>query len=744
MPAAPLLLAACLFAPEGGQRTLTFPEDRTVGTLFVRPAPADGADSALWLGGDEWKSLGPARGAVDAPADRQVRLDVAASSHGDLAFFAALPPDGLWGVNLAGAELADADLRHLSHLSGLGVLSLSGATLTDAAAPHFAGLAGLRAVDVGAFGVNDAGFGVGDETAAVLATLPHLERLSGRLTSIGDAGADALARSASLTSLSLEGTPVTDAGLARIGTMGQLELLSLGVYREGADVTDAGMAHLAGLPNLRWLRLSGTPITDAGLPPLAALTGLEYLDLSQTRMTEGGLADLNPLDRLERLRFSFRVTDDGADALANLDALREVIGSLDLGARGIARLASLPALERLSLSGDGVTDAALAPIAGMPALKDFWVQNAPVTDAGLAHLAGVESLEGALVARTRVSGRGLAALADLPHLRRLSVDFGRRDAPNSGDRPTLAAVGKLRRLEQLSVAGWGLGPADFKDLRGLQSLESLEVRGVPFTDEAAEHASELSSLTRLDLQQATLSDVGVGHLVSLQNLDHVLLRGPITTDGLLRLAELPRLTWASVASPYLTKGDGDLLAATAPQIGRVEVRSSLPRDAPPRPMRVGPEGLRRSGDLADRRILDALEGEPAPPLSVENWRTADGESVTLADLRGKIVLLDFWATWCGPCLAAFPELKELRERFGPDGFEIVGVHSPAAAETMTDYLEENPLPWPNAADADGGTVRTYGVRAYPSVFLIDRTGTLRFARLYRPDLTRAVEMLIAE
>ena len=526
---------------------------------------------------------------------------------------------------------------------------------------------------------------------------------------------------------------------------GEVEVPADSLLRLDVAETVQNLSFLEALPpDALWgVRLGPSAVGDDALPPLAKLSGLVDLNLSDTGVTETGLAALAPLDRLETLRFDLPLSDDGAERLAELPSLRSVNQPLRLSARGIAALARLPGLERLNLIGEGVTDDALAPVAGMKSLTSLWVQNAPVTDAAVESLAGVESLAELHLSGTRVSGDRLGALAGLPNLRALGLGFGGRSSDYRGDRPTLEAVGTLRNLESLDLDGGGSGPDDFADLADLSRLTFLEVRDVPFTDEAAYHVAALKSLKHLSVQEGSVSDVGVGYLVNLRDLGRVLIRGPITRAGLLRLGELPRLDLAYVSSPYLTEADGDALREAAPDIDHFQLPPYrvLTRTGFAAPYAA--DGFRRSG-VEDRAAPDALEGEPAPPLAVENWQTADGEPLTLADFRGKVVLLDFWGTWCGPCLAAFPELKELRERFGPDGFEIVGVHTTAGAAEMAGYLAENPLPWPNAADADRATAAAYGVPSYPGVYLIDRAGTLRCAALHRPDAARAIECLLAE
>ena len=99
-------------------------------------------------------------------------------------------------------------------------------------------------------------------------------------------------------------------------------------------------------------------------------------------------------------------------------------------------------------------------------------------------------------------------------------------------------------------------------------------------------------------------------------------------------------------------------------------------------------------------------------------KTADGQSVTFAQYDGKVVVIDFWGTWCSPCLAKLPALVKIREVFKPHGFEIVGFASDSA-EDLRAYLDKSPLPWKNVAD-DGKFKQQFGVKAYPTLFLIDK------------------------
>jgi thiol-disulfide isomerase/thioredoxin len=130
-----------------------------------------------------------------------------------------------------------------------------------------------------------------------------------------------------------------------------------------------------------------------------------------------------------------------------------------------------------------------------------------------------------------------------------------------------------------------------------------------------------------------------------------------------------------------------------------------------------------------------LRGEIAPEILVSRW--IDQKPVKLAELRGQVVLLDFWATWCGPCLAAFPYLKDWHEKYGSRGLVIIGLTRyygsgegrdmlpPEEFAFLERFKKEHALPYPVAVAEDGENLSTYAVTAIPTAVLIDRTGKVR-------------------
>lgn len=103
----------------------------------------------------------------------------------------------------------------------------------------------------------------------------------------------------------------------------------------------------------------------------------------------------------------------------------------------------------------------------------------------------------------------------------------------------------------------------------------------------------------------------------------------------------------------------------------------------------------------------------------------DGTPISLADYRGKVVLLDFWAVWCGPCLGEIPRIKAVYEKYHDKGFDVIGVSLDEDAAVLREFIKEQEIPWRQIFDGQkwaGHLVQQYGVRGIPAPFLIDREG----------------------
>lgn len=100
-----------------------------------------------------------------------------------------------------------------------------------------------------------------------------------------------------------------------------------------------------------------------------------------------------------------------------------------------------------------------------------------------------------------------------------------------------------------------------------------------------------------------------------------------------------------------------------------------------------------------------------------------GDTITLSKFKGKVVILDFWATWCPPCRAKIPALVELQEEYRERGLQILGVSIDRDKETLKDFYKEHGINYPVLMD-DGEVAKRFGVTAIPTTYIIDREGTL--------------------
>ena len=147
--------------------------------------------------------------------------------------------------------------------------------------------------------------------------------------------------------------------------------------------------------------------------------------------------------------------------------------------------------------------------------------------------------------------------------------------------------------------------------------------------------------------------------------------------------------------------------------------------------------------VAKRNVIKL--GEPAPNFQL---RDLNGHLITLSDLRGKVILLNFWATWCGPCRVEMPAMEQLYRMFQRKDFEILAVSTDAQGASITrPFQQENRLTFPILHDPDFRVGLIYGARSLPMTFLIDRKGVIRHqifgARDWEaPEAQQLVQMLM--
>jgi cytochrome c biogenesis protein CcmG/thiol:disulfide interchange protein DsbE len=135
--------------------------------------------------------------------------------------------------------------------------------------------------------------------------------------------------------------------------------------------------------------------------------------------------------------------------------------------------------------------------------------------------------------------------------------------------------------------------------------------------------------------------------------------------------------------------------------------------------------------LRERAPEVAAEGKAAPAISLP---ALDGRTVDLASLRGRVVALNFWATWCPPCKDELPELAQAWREAGPRCLEVMGVTGESARDDIQAAVQRFAIPYPVVVDADGEVGRRYGLTAYPRTFLVGPDGVVR--KVFAGTVTR--------
>ena len=193
---------------------------------------------------------------------------------------------------------------------------------------------------------------------------------------------------------------------------------------------------------------------------------------------------------------------------------------------------------------------------------------------------------------------------------------------------------------------------------------------------------------------------------------------------------MPRAMAPFMAERAGTSGSSDGVGTAAIVLGLIFATAVLPR-------------LFAGGVLAGTQA--PLVGKPAPAFSlpvVANGSTGQS-AVALADLKGSAVILDFWATWCGPCRAEAPIVNSVAHRFQDRGLTVVGINTSDRAGLAGPWARAHHIDYPIAFDSDGEAASLYGVTAMPTLVIISRTGQVLAVREGMTD-TDELESLVKQ
>jgi thiol-disulfide isomerase/thioredoxin len=139
----------------------------------------------------------------------------------------------------------------------------------------------------------------------------------------------------------------------------------------------------------------------------------------------------------------------------------------------------------------------------------------------------------------------------------------------------------------------------------------------------------------------------------------------------------------------------------------------------------------------------ATDGSPTAPAF--SLASRAGTPLALADLKGQVVMINFWASWCGPCRQEFPALDQIYAKYKPMGFTLVAINVESEKADAEKFLGATPVSFPILFDPDNKVSGSYGVSAMPTTFLVDRQGRVRWQhRAFKPgDEAKYIEQIRA-
>ncbi|HET7624530.1 MAG TPA: TlpA disulfide reductase family protein [Verrucomicrobiae bacterium] len=150
-------------------------------------------------------------------------------------------------------------------------------------------------------------------------------------------------------------------------------------------------------------------------------------------------------------------------------------------------------------------------------------------------------------------------------------------------------------------------------------------------------------------------------------------------------------------------------------------------------------------EQAAKKIQASLvEGATFPEFHVTDLA---GKPLSISNYKGKVVLLDFWATWCGPCVAELPNVLKTYEKHHADGFNIIGISLDKEREKLDSFIKEKNMTWPQYFDGQGWENKlatTYGIRSIPATYLLDGNGKIIGKDLRGEQLEEAVTKALAK
>lgn len=302
------------------------------------------------------------------------------------------------------------------------------------------------------------------------------------------------------------------------------------------------------------------------------------------------------------------------------------------------------------------------------------------------------------------------------------------------------------------------------EARELSTLTAEKIRKIAEADPKSEAAFEVATFTMSQLVRYGASGPDVDKILGIVTEHH--LNNPKVKDLLLTAGgagpagekflqtagekspskEVRGISLYLLGMSYSEQADeANEKAAAALTAKAIDFLSRAAKEAPD--TKLGDETIAKAVEGEIKSLKTLSVGNPAPELLGTELR--DQKKQSLAGFKGNVVLIDVWATWCGPCRAMIPHEREMVKKFEGKPFKLVSVSVDEKKETLSKFLEKEPMPWIHWWDEgeENPVVKTLKVRGYPTLFLIDAKGVIRRKWTGSPEpevLDKAVEDLVKE